>query len=276
MLKKVTDKIYIMDYDDSKDRALLALIVGEKSSMIVDAGNSYSHIEEFSELIKAQGIENLKYLGITHWHWDHVFGIDYMKLITVGSQKTKGKLTRIRMLAEKGIDPEIEEVNTVNKMKEIVEKNGTIGLIDIGYDRSVSIDLGDIGCIMECIGGDHASDSSLIFIPDEKTMFLGDAPYRGFSGKLRTHNIENVKRIAREILKYDCERYFTAHKEMYDRKQMEELFNQMIEMGEFAGDSRSYEVVKGRFEIEYGRLPNADEEFFLKAYVDGNISKSLY
>ncbi len=274
MLKKVTDRIYIMDYDDSKDRALLALIIGEKHSMIVDAGNSYSHIEEFASLIESKGVDNLKYLGITHWHWDHVFGIDFMNLVTIGSQKTKGKLSRIKMLIERGIEPEIEEKNTVNKMKEVAEKTGTIGLIDIGYDKSVSIDLGDIACIMECIGGDHAPDSSLIFFPDEKTMFLGDAPYRGFSGKLRTHSIENVKKIAREILKYDCEKFFTAHKDMYDRKQMEELFNQMVELGEFAGESRDYDTLKEKFSIKYGRTPDSDEEFFLKAYVDGNISRS--
>lgn len=275
MLKKITENILIMDYDDSKDRALLGVIKGSKSSLIVDAGNSYSHIQEFKELLYGEGINNLKYLGITHWHWDHVFGIDYMNLVTLGSQKTKGKLSRIKAIVECGIEPKIEEINTVKRLSEIKEQEKEIGNIDIGYAKSVSIDLGDIGCIMEHVGGDHSDDSSIIFIPEEKVMFLGDITYRGFSGSLRTHNLKNVEKLSREILKYDCDKFFTAHKPMYNREEMESLLSTMIDIGEFVGEEVDYDVINKKISLARRRELSEDEKFFLKAYVDGNIAKQI-
>ncbi len=271
MFRKVTDNIHIMDYDDDKARPLLALIKGREASLIVDAGNSDTHAKEFIDYVKSSGTENAEYLAITHWHWDHIYGINYMNLTTLGSEKTKQKIGRMNDILRGKERAKIEEENTVAKLSGLFEEHGRVKNIDISFDRIARVNLGNITCVLECLGGDHASDSTLIYVEEEKVMFLGDMPYRGFEGKYRTHHFEQVKRLRDEIMKYDCEKFFTAHKEMYTREEMSELLNTMTEIGGIVDDSIEYEKSEKEFIEVYGRKPDEDEEFFMRAYIDGNI-----
>jgi glyoxylase-like metal-dependent hydrolase (beta-lactamase superfamily II) len=42
------------------------------------------------------------------------------------------------------------------------------------FEDEVQIDLGGITCIIKHVGGDHADDSVVIYIKEEKILFLGD------------------------------------------------------------------------------------------------------
>ncbi|MDO5707281.1 MAG: MBL fold metallo-hydrolase [Andreesenia angusta] len=270
MFEKITKNIDIMNYDDDKARPLLAIVRGKESSLVVDAGNSKSHAEEFIDYLNKENIDNIKYIGITHWHWDHIYGMQYMGLINIGSEKTKEKIKRLNNILNGEIQVEIEEKSTISKIKPLFRDFGKIKNLDLSFDGMLRLDLGGINCIFENLGGDHAEDSTLIFIVEDKTMFLGDMPYRGFEGVYRTHHLNNVKKLRKEILKYDCERFYTAHKDMYSRKEMENLLDLMVKLGEYVGESVKYEEIYMRFKNDYNREPNEEEEFFLKAYIDGN------
>lgn len=262
-----------MDYDDDKARPLLAVITGEKASLIVDAGNSYSHAKEFKEYIEKENIRNTKFLAITHWHWDHVYGMKVMDLINIGSLETKNKLEKVNSILSGKKEAELEEKSTVKMLSPLFKEYGEIKNLDIAFERVLEIDLGNKTCILECLGGDHSSDSTLIYIKEDKTMFLGDMPYRGFEGEYRTHHFSQVKRLRDEILKYDCEKFFTAHKNMYTRNEIEILLNKMTEIGGIVGKNESFEKSKKDFISVYNREPDEEEKFFIKAYVDGNNFK---
>jgi glyoxylase-like metal-dependent hydrolase (beta-lactamase superfamily II) len=261
MLKRLSDRVHYMNYDDSKARPSLGLVIGDKASLMIDAGNSKDHASEYLKEMKSLNVENLKYLGITHFHWDHVYGIPYLDLISISSEATQTRLNKISESAKSGANVDRIEKNTLNAIKKLSEDTD-FESIDIGFDKRLRLDLGGVSCIFEHIGGDHAADSSLIYIEKEKVMFLGDSTYRGFYGDKRYHTAENVKRIAREILKYDCELFLTSHKEVYTRDEMESTLGKMIEMGEMASrvsDIREIDAIK-----------NLDEEetFYLQAFME--------
>ena len=48
--------------------------------------------------------------------------------------------------------------------------NFKIGNADITFKDGLEIDLGGTNCIIENIGGCHSEDSSLVYIPEEKTI----------------------------------------------------------------------------------------------------------
>lgn len=230
-MKSYSRKVHYMEYSGS--RPTLGLVVGEKCSLMVDAGSSVDHAEEFLECANSIGVKNLKYVAITHHHWDHISGIPYLNLVSIGSCKTQ-------------------------------EQAG----LDIGFEKKLKLDLGGVKCIVEHIGGDHSDDSSLVYVENEKIMFLGDATYRGFWGERRYHSLENVRRISDRILSYDCELYVTSHKDPYSRAEMEDMLYRMIELGETSEKYGSLEELK----LECGLELTTEDEFYLEAFYEG-ISK---
>ena len=55
---------------------MLGYIRGERYSLAVDAGNSRRHVEKFYAALDALRSFGGRILQVlTHWHWDHTFGL---------------------------------------------------------------------------------------------------------------------------------------------------------------------------------------------------------
>ncbi len=90
-LKKITDNILYLPADDNTDRPILAAICGDKKTLLIDSGNSSNHARLFLEELKRNNVKSPDYVVITHWHWDHIFGIQEMSLPTIASKETGEK-----------------------------------------------------------------------------------------------------------------------------------------------------------------------------------------
>lgn len=75
MLTQISPDIYILPFDSHRDRPNLGYIHGEKYSVLVDAGNSEAHLTAMLVAIEETGLPAPKIALITHWHWDHTFGM---------------------------------------------------------------------------------------------------------------------------------------------------------------------------------------------------------
>jgi len=76
-LTKVTEKIYYLVNEKETDRPVLGYIKGDKYSLMVDAGNSKNHVEKFNSSVEKLNLRLPDYVAITHWHWDHSYGMNY-------------------------------------------------------------------------------------------------------------------------------------------------------------------------------------------------------
>lgn len=74
-LNKLTDRIYYLPHDPEVDRPMLAYVKGDKRSLAIDAGYSASHVNDFYEALKANDFVEPDVTVITHWHYDHTFGL---------------------------------------------------------------------------------------------------------------------------------------------------------------------------------------------------------
>ena len=93
-LCQVTDHVHWSPPDPRTDRPVMGAVSGERGTLIVDAGNSPGHAERFLGELSRTGVAPPRFVALTHWHWDHVFGTQALDLPTFASLETR------RMVAE--------------------------------------------------------------------------------------------------------------------------------------------------------------------------------
>lgn len=281
MIKKLTNNIFYMPNSDDTDRPILGLICGEKYSLIVDSGNSPNHAKEFLAEVNLMNIPPVKYLVLTHHHWDHVFGIREMNLTTIAHEKTKeeiGKMKKLKWddasLDKRVKDGTITEFSSKCIKEEIKEREDfTMGDVDITYNDSIKIDLGGLTCILKAVGGAHTDDSTLIYIPEEKVMFLGDCAYGSRFNGLYGYDKEKLLTMIDIIEKYNAEYYILSHESLCDRKEISDFWKQLNLAEQIVGKDISVEISNKRFIDKFKREPSKDEAFFITCFINANKSR---
>lgn len=281
MLKKLSDRIFYMPHNEDTDRPLLGVICGDKYSLIVDSGNSPKHAKEFLAEINSLDVSPVKYVVITHCHWDHVFGIAEMNLTTIGHENTKEKLEETKKM--KWDDVSLEkylEDGTLNKFtvdcikKEMPDRDDfTVGDLDIIYKGSMEVDLGGIKCIIEEVGGDHTNDSTVVYVPEEKAIFLGDCVYGTRYNGEYGYTKEKLFPMIDRIEKHDIEYYFCSHESICDKKEIDEFWTQLKMAEKAVGEDTSIEEATKRFTETHNRAPSDDEAFFIGCFA--NVNKGM-
>lgn len=74
-LVKFNDTLYYLPHESINDRPMLTYILGEKFSVMIDAGNSKNHINKMYKELALKNLPLPQYTIITHWHWDHTLGL---------------------------------------------------------------------------------------------------------------------------------------------------------------------------------------------------------
>jgi len=92
-----------------------------------------------------------------------------------------------------------------------VDRNITITLPNITFKEKMEIDLGGIRCVVKHVGGDHSDDSSIIFVEEEKVLFLGDCLYPSIYTQQPLYKIDHVKHLIESIEMFDADIYVLSH-----------------------------------------------------------------
>jgi len=240
-LKELTSKIHYLPFGENY-RPNLAAIVGSQNTLLVDAGNSPKHARLFLRELSKCDIAPIKYVALTHWHWDHHFGLVAMNFTSIAHFKTKEKIIELNRLSwddesiQKRVEEGTENIFVRDGIKlEYPEPNRTIqiGTIDISFTEKLEIQLGDLFCIIENVGGDHSSDSSVLFVPDEKVVFTGDClspnPYRK-DGKFE-YRTEKLFPLLDKLKSYNAEYYVNSHGLPMPRTTFEKWCQEFILIG---------------------------------------------
>ena len=279
-MKKLTNNVYYIPHNAETDRPVIGLVNGSRYSLVIDDGNSPAHAREILTEIENLGVNNAKYLGITHWHWDHVFGIHYINLITICNELTDKKLKWMQKLdwGDKALGERVasgEENEFCSSMikKEMPSREGLIlrdG--DITFDSKLEINLGGISCIIENVKGDHAEDSCIMYIPSDKVMFLGDCLSPDSHSGADSYSNKVVDMI-NKIMKYDVDIYITSHDEPVDKKEIHLYLKKFQEIEELTREIVDIAAATEVFKKEYQRNPSEDEMDTLQCFINGNLKK---
>lgn len=217
--KRLTENIYILPFDHSSDRPTLGAITGNKGTLIVDAGNSPAHADLFLTGLKDLIRSPARYVALTHWHWDHVFGIATMNLSTLAQRGTNEKLVKMAGYAwdDESLDERVRNGQEIafcrdNIKIELPDRAGLeIATADIIFNDRLEVDLGNLTCRIENVGGDHSADSSVIYIPEEKVLFLGDCLNLDLYQPVWTFTTAKLYPLIDKILSYDAVYYVDSH-----------------------------------------------------------------
>ena len=273
MLEKVTERIYYLMNDDKNERPALGLIKGDNRFLVIDAGNSTEHAQMFLNEIKEMDLPKRGYVIATHHHWDHIFGLESFDAVKIGSHKTY-ELAKIYW-GLKGDSVSLEEAKA-NKIlddigirilkEELVEKEELEEIkFDLLFTGELKIDLGGVTCLIKEIINPHRDDGTIVYVPEEKTLFLGDAAYGCTKNGKSYFDREKLISMMKEVNSYDANYYLCSHESICDKEEIKWYFNKLSMGLDITLGCNGREDVIRKFKEVYNREPSEDDMFFLKS-----------
>lgn len=233
-VSQLSQHIYYLPPDSSTDRPVLGVINGKHYSLYIDGGNSANHAQTFRAQLEVYQLSTPLAVFLTHWHWDHSFGLHDLQLVTISHEDTKTALqsllpykwddASLNERVKSGI--EIEFCATYIREEYGSNRDITIKIPEITFTTSMVIDLGDVTVEIEYLGGDHSADSSIAYIPEDKVLFLGDALYANMYNGPYHYTVKEITRLLEKIDTFDAEIYVLSHQ----MPQSKEEFSQFAKM----------------------------------------------
>lgn len=189
-LKRISNHVWIYPLDTPKDRPNLGYILGDTSALAVDAGHSSSHVQDFYDALKKEGLPLPDLTVITHWHWDHTFGMHAVQGKTLALPETNCRLNKIR----KAMDDDPSKVHMFLNSDPSIRKEyaGNVPVVVVSSDDEITedqeINLGGVKAMLMITPSPHTEDALLVFVPEDKVLFVGDAQLGEFPSWRMDHN----------------------------------------------------------------------------------------
>lgn len=208
-LKRLTEHIWYMPHEDERDRPDLGYVKGGRWSLAIDAGHSEAHVREFYALLEQENLPLPALTVITHWHWDHTFGMHAVNGLCLANGRTNAHLKEWKQKIETNGPAEFFALHESIRKEYAGNKAVTVVLADLVYSGEVSLDLG--GCSVKVMQAEapHTDDSTLVYVCDDKTLFLGDATGSDFLTRIKDR--ERAVKLADTIRRLDPEICMEGH-----------------------------------------------------------------
>jgi glyoxylase-like metal-dependent hydrolase (beta-lactamase superfamily II) len=216
------------------------VISGSHGSLIVDAGNSPTHAQILLNKIKHHDLPAPSYLMLTHWHWDHIFGASRFSLPTFAHHETVRIMGRMAQFdwSDAALDQRVKDGLEIEFCRDMLKaelpdrSNLVICQPEIAIDEQVTLHLGDITCQLIHVGGDHAHDSMVAYVPEDGIMFLGDCIYDDLHHGPRRITTAKLLPLYERLLAYNVDYYLPSHHtEPLSRQALAEEYALMTKIG---------------------------------------------
>lgn len=281
MLNQLSETIYYLSNQNDKERPTLGLVCGDKYSLVVDGGNSVQHARDFLHEIEKLNVPPVKYVVITHAHWDHFLGMNEYGATIIMNSLTSQKMNEWRDYAyddrslQEYVDSKKMTSHCMETIQNEIPERETFQLCppDIIFEKSLHLDLGNKVCVLETIQSTHTDDSTVVYIPDEKVIFLGDSVYCTTTNALYHFKQSHLMPMIEDIQKYDATHFLLGHESICDLEEIDKYYKELI-LANNAVKSTSLEEAIERFEAANERKANDDELFFLQGFVNDQILQS--
>ena len=173
-LNRLTERVWVYPYEERRDRPNLSYIRGDNWSLAVDAGHSKEHTREFYRALEEEGLPLPQLTVITHWHWDHTFGMHAVHGLCLANERTNQYLDAFRRRLEaEGTEFFLEMDERIRNEYED-GKPVVVTLADLVFRGEMLLDAGNCPIRVFQAEAPHTDDSTLIEIPGEKLLILGD------------------------------------------------------------------------------------------------------
>ena len=176
-VKKIGTHTWIFPLNSAKDRPNLGYVLGENMALAIDAGHSSSHVEDFYQALEKEGLPLPDLTVITHWHWDHTFGMHAVHGRTLARPETNRQLEEIRDRIEQDASYGKKFLQSDPCIRREYAGGVPLAVVPAAEEvtKDMTLDLGGVTARI-CYGqSPHTDDSLLIYVPEDRVLFIGDA-----------------------------------------------------------------------------------------------------
>ena len=278
MLMQITEHVWFMPREEEHYRPALGYVCSGPKSMVIDTGNSPEHISDMYGYIRSQGMPDPSFSMVTHWHWDHVFGMSSSPAKSLANSLTNERLINMqhwdwsdsalnsRVAAGLEIPAFAESIRKEVPMRHSFKVTST----DISFDSRINVRLEDLLIELHHVGGPHSEDSTVAFVPQDKVLFLGDCYrediYTG-GGSIR---LGELKLLLKRLETFDAEWFVPSHEDPICKEDFMKKMNEVAAIGEVVGDADELTEGKDRLSAARKRDLTEDEIYYVKRFVTGN------
>jgi glyoxylase-like metal-dependent hydrolase (beta-lactamase superfamily II) len=184
----VTARVDRFTPDERTDRPTLGAIRGTAGTLIVDGGASPAHLAAFAAELEAHGRPPAVAIALTHWHWDHSFGSSALDVPVIACAETAAGVAvqagyawdeaSLRQRVAEGLELAFSLPHLLAEYTEAERTALRIVVPHVTFAEAHDVDLGDTVVALRKVGGDHAGDSVVIWEPEDRVLFTGDALYQ--------------------------------------------------------------------------------------------------
>jgi glyoxylase-like metal-dependent hydrolase (beta-lactamase superfamily II) len=179
-LKRLTERIWYYPFEGERDRPNLGYIRGDRWSLAVDAGHSDAHVEEFYAALEREGLPLPALTVLTHWHWDHTFGLHRIHGLSLANGATNRHLRDFRQkVNEKGPQAFLSLDESI-RLEYAGGRPIRIRTADLEFENALDMDAGNCPIRVFRTEAPHTDDSTLVHAVGERVLFLGDATCDSF------------------------------------------------------------------------------------------------
>jgi glyoxylase-like metal-dependent hydrolase (beta-lactamase superfamily II) len=262
--------------------------------LVVDTGNVPSDGIKIVEKIKEITDKPIKYILMTHHHFDHTGGlISFPKDAVIISHTSYPKLieefyaTSMKDLIEteypaffktlkddiekmkKENDPKLAKVEDRLKRNEVYFeelKNSKIVYPNITFDSKMTITLGKYKVEVIYPGPGHTRSNIVVYFPSQKVIHMGDLLFNNqhtFIVLDEGSNTANWINIMNEFYKWDIEKVIAGHGDLGDKESLKKeavyLTGLRAEVKKALEDGLTVEQAKEKIsQIDWKNLPGTD------------------
>ncbi|WP_312114106.1 MBL fold metallo-hydrolase [Brevibacillus reuszeri] len=245
---RLNDHVLYLPASHETDRPILAAISGTSRTLIMDAGNSPAHAALFLRGLSVYDLPRTELVALTHWHWDHIFGLSQMNLPAIAHVRTKFEMEKLAEMAwsDAALDQRVEEGIEISFCADMIKKElpgllrNEISIVPptLVFEDRLEIDLGQVTCILQHVGGDHAQDSIVLYVKETKTLFLGDCLAPDIYTRDWNYSPAAFLELLSKIEAFDADTYVESHSAPMPKSQFQREMNEMKQMAQAVMQNR--------------------------------------
>lgn len=219
-LIKVSDRLYYLPHYEKNDWCTVALVIGDNHVMMLDSGASRRHVEMFMQQLEENGLPKPDLCFLTHWHWDHTYGLAHIDGVTSFATKATNDLLK-KMQGWGWSDEEMKErLKTGEDLEfsyphindEYPDKSQIkISSATVEFKEELKIDLGGVTVQLKTLENSHSYDCAVAYIPEEKCIFLGDIHYEDLLPLQPVYYADSHGKLITALRKFDFDKVLSGH-----------------------------------------------------------------
>ena len=149
-------------------------VVTPRGVVVVDALGSPILAQKLIAEIKKISNQKIIAVIVTHYHADHVYGLQEFKKVGAkiyaqgeGRNYISSETAKQRLIASR-----VDFAPWVNDKTNLISA-------DVWIDQKTKLNVGGVDFLVSRVGPAHAPEDLIIYIPSEKVLFAGDLVFRG-------------------------------------------------------------------------------------------------